>query len=325
MCSKELGIFGLFSYKEFKYDNVFFGIEKNNIADKNQINIIGSYMFNKGHRLFRTLSSVSSDDFAEHYNGFLTFLSVNKFKESDFVSYILPKNIEKCYSKCFLRKKDQTHQKNIEVIYKHLSTLSIVGIDILDNNISLRLKSRVCDDEIVLYVRSQSNNIEILDDLIMFYQMPLDDKHYDQAELSYMIKNNMINTMYLYDTTKLFPKGNDEIIINELKKMISDEENLYLKNVEYKFNFFNPMTLITSKSFFICTDLVSWNVSYERRVKKYIILNINKVNSINLINKVSFPFLVSDKTEITDSEFLNKINKCVKKIHDIIYLLQYEF
>lgn len=324
MPSKDFGIFGLFSYKEFKYYNLYYGIEKNKEVESNPMT---TNMFVVGQRFFKSLSSVSLNEFTENYLLFLTFLEANKFKNNDFVSYLLPKNIEGCYSKCFSKKKDVSDAKNIEVIYKHMITLTIHNVVKNDNDLIITLKSRIADDEFKLFVRSQSNRLEIIDDLVMFYEIPTknENNYLTQKNILQMMVNNLINLVYVYDTEKLFPSKNADAVIKKIKKFAEREEIYFLANVEYILEFPVPMTIVSSQSFYISSSVALWNISYERKILKHMVLNLNKVTNMNNIEKTNYPFLIFDGDTITDTDFLQKITKCKKNLHDIIFLLENNF
>lgn len=332
MSSRELGIFGLFSYREFKYNDFYFGTEKNNSDNVLDLQLKKSFVI--GQKIFKSLESIDVNDFIHNYKDFLTFLNINKFNVLDFVSYLLPRNIETCYSRCFSRKinNGNFYNKDIHVIYKHLVTLMISNIEILNNDILLTLKSRVCDDNFKLYVRNQSNHLEILDDLVMFYEIQQkanDDVNIELNNIKKMIDSSEIKFLYLHETEKLFPKENEKLIIKKISylsnNVVHNNSIQYLPNVEYILNFPIPMNRISSKSFYVWSCDVLWNIAYERKVKKHLILNINEVKLIDTVKKSTYPFLISDIAETTDSEFIKKINKCVEKIHDIIFLLQHDF
>ena len=330
MCSKEAGIFGAFSYREFKYNGIYFGFESNtNITnDKSKL----TSMLERSQRLFRCLADVELQDFTEQYENFQTFLTANKFKQSDFVSYILPKEIKRCYERCFLRSRIRNKNgTDLEVILKHLTTLSIIRIDHENDNFKLTLKSKVCDDEITLYARTESNQIETIDELLTFYNLPshiqLESSRLEQNTIKDMVDNNQINVTYLYDTTKLFPRENDNQIISAIKELIlknNSSVDLFMENLSYKIKFGQYVSIDKSKSFYITSFLESWSVAYERKVKRYIVLNVNKIDGCTAVeNDMHITLLTQDK--IIDGSFNNKINICKQRIPDIIFLLQHDF
>lgn len=326
MSLETTGIFGSFSYREFKYNNTYFGLDPNNTTSEQQCSNLSS-KFVKGQRLFQSLSNVDISEFTDHYYSFLTFLKINQFNNDDFISYILPKNIRSCLGLCFLRKKNNKGDIiNAQIVYNHLSTLTITSVASANNNVIINLRSSICDDQFTFYVRYDSNQIELLDDLLIFYQVPKEleiNKIYKIGEIEYMMNNNLINLLFLYDTTKLFPRDSDGKVIKEINKILEIRENkekIYIKNLEYRLNFSSPIQIYKSKSFFITSFTELWNVSYPRKIKKYLILNINKFDRVKEDYKSILHLEVKNK--IDDMQYIRKINNYSQEIINVIYLLQ---
>ena len=195
--------------------------------------------------------------------------------------------------------------------------------------------------EYVLYARSESNQIEIIDDLIIFYKYPElfeSDKYYEISEIEYMVNNNCIDFLYLNDDNKLFPIESDKNIINEINNLLQNansQENLYIENLKYKLNFEHSFKIIKSKSFYIKSFVEFWNLSYPRKIKKYLILNMNLFDLFDAVNEVNVLkeydkinddnnnlLYFKNKNSISDDTFMKKVKYCNKEIINIIYLFQ---